>query len=162
MERLGETLQYYIMKRNRGFSITTVCQIGHRLLNILEKVHQAGLVYNDLKLDNIMVGDGNKTPESLSQIRLIDFGLCSEYLDANGEHIEFGLRADFIGNLALSSKNAMNFTTQSRRDDLISLNYILIYLFQGDFEILTDLGTGDFFEQVKKRKNEATPESLCG
>ena len=70
--------------------------------------------------------------------------------------------SQFRGNIAFCSKNAMNFTTQSRRDDLISLNYILIYLFQGDFAILSDLCNIDYFEQVKKRKNEASPESLCG
>lgn len=48
---------------------------------MLQKVHQIGLVYNDLKLDNIMVGDSDNSPESLADIRLIDFGLSSKYID---------------------------------------------------------------------------------
>jgi serine/threonine protein kinase len=64
--------------------LKTVCQIGIRLLQILEKLHRIGKIYNDLKLDNILVGDGNGDPSRLSEIRLIDFGLCSDYLDENG------------------------------------------------------------------------------
>lgn len=45
-----------------------------------------GLVYNDLKLDNILVGD--KDDQNLHQIRMIDFGLATPYLDANGNHIK--------------------------------------------------------------------------
>ena len=56
---------------------------------MLQKVHEIGLVYNDLKLDNILVGDSQSSTSSLSDIRLIDFGLSSDYLDSQGNHIEF-------------------------------------------------------------------------
>ena len=42
------------------------------------------------------------------------------------------------------------------------MNYILLYLHQGKFDILKDLDSDIVFDQVKKRKNEATAESLCG
>ena len=48
-----------------------------------------GKVYNDLKLENILIGDQNNSPESLSEIRLIDFGLVTDYLDSHGNHIEY-------------------------------------------------------------------------
>ncbi len=69
---------------------------------------------------------------SLTEIRLIDFGLCTKYLDSKGNHIKFSKTNDFTGNLALSSKYAMNFDTVSRRDDLISLTYLLIYMIDGN------------------------------
>ena len=56
---------------------------------MLQQVHQIGLVYNDLKLDNILVGDCHNSTESLADIRLIDFGLSTDYLDSQGNHIEF-------------------------------------------------------------------------
>ena len=74
------------------------------------------------------MGDSNSSPFSLSHIKLIDFGLCTDYLDATGAHLKFENQTKFIGNLSLSSKNAMNFMTVSRRDDLISLTYLLIYM----------------------------------
>ena len=89
-----------------------------------------------MKLDNIIVGDSESSPESLSTIRLIDFGLCTNYLDAQGNHISFGNSEEFVGNLALSSKNAMNFNTLSRRDDLISLTYLMVYMTNGYLDFL--------------------------
>jgi serine/threonine protein kinase len=52
-------------------------------------VHKLGKVYNDLKLENILIGDQNNSLLSLSEIRLIDFGLVTDYLDGQGNHIEF-------------------------------------------------------------------------
>lgn len=66
MEKLGKSLQTYLKERNKTFSLKTVCQVGIQLLDILEQVHRAGYVYNDLKFDNILVGDGCNSPESLS------------------------------------------------------------------------------------------------
>ena len=79
-------MQYYLNKRNQAFSLKTVCQIGKRLIEMFECIHDLGLVYNDLKLDNILVGDKNQ--ENLHQIKMIDFGLTTPYLDANGDHVK--------------------------------------------------------------------------
>ena len=43
---------------------------------ILQKIHEAGYTYNDLKLDNIMVGDSLNDDFSLWKIRLIDYGFA--------------------------------------------------------------------------------------
>ena len=102
---------------------------------MLEKVHEIGMVYNDLKLDNIMVGDLNSSPESLCQIKLIDFGLATAYIDVKNKHIKQEV-ADYVGNLAFCSNNAMNYMSLSRRDDLISLCYLLVYILQGRLEFL--------------------------
>lgn len=140
MEKLGKTLQYYIEKRGRAFSLKTVCQLGIRLIQQLEVLHSIGKIYNDLKLENILVGDKDDRPESLSDIRLIDFGLCTNYLDSDGEHIPKSKEKVFFGNIAFGSVNAMNFKSVSRRDDLISLTYLLVYMVQGSLSMLTQLG----------------------
>ena len=38
--------------------------------------------------------------------------------------------------MAMSSVNAMNFQSVSRRDDLISLTYLLVYMIQGKLSML--------------------------
>ena len=40
------------------------------------------------------------------------------------------------GNIAFASNNAMNGIVPSRRDDLISLTYMLLYVLTGSFEFL--------------------------
>lgn len=86
-----------------------------------------------MKPDNICIGKYNDA-EELHQLKLIDFGLATPYLQTNdhGEkvHIKKTFKT-FQGNLAFSSKNAFNEVTLSRRDDLLSLVYMLIYLATG-------------------------------
>ena len=87
-----------------------------------------GWIYNDLKLENILIGDCNDSSQSLDKITLIDFGLCTRYLDESGLHIKQSTQKHFKGNIAMASVNAMNFNTVSRRDDLISLCYLMVYM----------------------------------
>ena len=91
-----------------------------------------GYVYNDLKPDNILVGNcptlwKTKDPQN-HMLRLIDFGLITPYKMANGKHIEYKTPDKFKGSMLFASKNAFDFTMMSRRDDLIALCYVLIFL----------------------------------
>ena len=40
----------------------SVYDFGLRVLELLETIHAAGYTYNDLKLENILVGNGDKLP----------------------------------------------------------------------------------------------------
>ena len=59
--------------------------MGESLLNTLEVVHNSGLVYNDLKLENIVLGyDQTVTSENSNEsilkdvnLHLVDFGLAT-------------------------------------------------------------------------------------
>lgn len=43
---------------NKDLSTKSVVHLGMEVLKILEKVHASGYVYGDLKLDNVLIGDG--------------------------------------------------------------------------------------------------------
>lgn len=134
MEKLGKTLQTHLIEQGNAFSMRTVCQIGIQLLQMLQQLHLIGKVYNDLKLDNILVSKESTDDQIL--IKLIDFGLATSFIDAQGMHIKREQTSDFKGNLAMSSIHAMNFETMSRRDDLLSLTYVLVYMCQGQLDFL--------------------------
>jgi len=51
------------------------------LLEIIEKIHDAGFTYNDLKLDNILIGDQTFAEKKMHEIRLVDFGFAARYYD---------------------------------------------------------------------------------
>ena len=86
------------------------------MITILEQFHSIGYVYNDLKPDNICVGNYYKDEDQnkmLKEIKLIDFGLASPYLKSvinkDGEEMEVHIQKEkkkFSGNFAFSSKNA--------------------------------------------------------
>lgn len=58
-------------------------------MNILERVHNTGYVYNDLKLDNLLINFDEKLPRSYTEgnsfenihFNLVDFGFATKYLD---------------------------------------------------------------------------------
>lgn len=70
----------------------TIFEIGLAMLVTLEAVHSAGYVFNDLKLDNLMVGINQKVykPKDGTSmfiqctIHLVDFGYAMRYLDSCG------------------------------------------------------------------------------
>ena len=117
------------------FSLKTICEIGIQLIEALQILHKVGYVHNDLKLDNVLVGDKDSSFESLGEIKLIDLGFNTRYLKRHGEHITEELKYS-KGNIAFASKNVMNGIVPSRRDDLISLTYMLLYMLTGSFEFL--------------------------
>jgi serine/threonine protein kinase len=102
-----------------------VCYVGMQLLGCLQLVHEGRRTFNDLKPENIMIDDQ-------MEVTLIDFGLCQKYVKS-GLHLEQGDQVThFQGNLTFASLNQLNFLSTTRRDDILSLTYLLIYLISGN------------------------------
>ena len=109
--------------------ITEVCAItmARDILNSLEGLHAIGSVYNDLKLENILFDKNGETV-------LIDFGLCQKY--STQEEL-----SSFRGNLMFASVEKLRFKKTTRKDDLVALGYLLIYLVSGEtFPFLKEEG----------------------
>lgn len=86
-EKLGDTMENYLFEKDEPFSEKTVLQIGIQLIESFKIIHEAGYNYNDLKLDNVMIGDAKELPghqDSLHKIKIIDFGLAKKYVEPNG------------------------------------------------------------------------------
>lgn len=134
-EKYGKTLEDYLYARNQPFTEKTTIQLGLQIFDRIREVHEAGYLYCDLKLNNVLIGDAQETAPPRDQpyrARLIDYGLARKYLDAEGEHLPNLVQRVFRGNVIFASKNLFNLDTPSRRDDLISLCYLLLYLIDGD------------------------------
>lgn len=88
MSKYGRNLYSIFEKHHMKFSNKTILLIGIKLIDIIKKIHMVGYTYNDLKLDNILVGDCDNTPSSLSEIRIIDLGFVAKYRGKDGQHIK--------------------------------------------------------------------------
>ena len=141
MTRYGSNFFDIFSNHQALFSTKSVYSLGLTLLNILEKIHKAGYVYNDLKLDNLMLDygvnikemtAGSDDPFEKITINIIDFGFATPYVEADGQtHIQKQRLGTYRGNIIFSSLNQLKFYSTSRRDDLISLFYLLIYMLKG-------------------------------
>jgi serine/threonine protein kinase len=110
-----------------------------------------------LKPDNLLVGLG---PHS-HRIHIIDFGLAKQYRDPHTNiHIHYRDNLPMIGTARYSSINVQTGIEPSRRDDIESIAYILIYLMRGSLPWQGDKG-GKRQADVRKKKLTTTPQDLC-
>lgn len=125
---LGKSLQN--IKYEKGIiSLKTTLQIGIQILNLLKYIHEKDLIHRDIKPENFLLGLNEKN----KQIYIIDFGFCKTY-KVNGCHIKFDNTSSLIGSNTYASINSHKYFELSRRDDLESLGYMLIYFCVGYLE----------------------------
>lgn len=55
MPRLGLNLEHYFESLNCKLPEISIYSLAIKMITLLECVHKIGLVFNDLKLDNLMV-----------------------------------------------------------------------------------------------------------
>jgi hypothetical protein len=92
---------------------------------------------------------------------LIDFGLAQLFRNpATYLHIPFTMNRSIIGTLPFASVNGQQGYAQSRRDDLESLAYTMIYLALGDLP-WTSNTAGNNEEAILRKKTSITVEELC-
>ena len=122
LEKLGSSLEALKQDYN-NFSLKTIILLADQLLNILEDIHRCGVVHRDVKPSNILIGEGSNR----KKVYLIDFDISST--------LTAGPRPDapheFIGTKGFASRNAHKGGFLSRKDDLESLGFTLVYLYQG-------------------------------
>ena len=121
---LDKSLFYIYIKRRILCGITDACFIGMQLLDRLEWIHSKDIIYRDVKPENFLIGINDP-----NVIYVVDFGLCKKYRSSKtGKHMLPKLTKKFNGTLRYASLNVVKGKESSRRDDLISLGYMLIYL----------------------------------
>lgn len=96
------------------------------MINILKIVHNSNRVHNDLKPENVMI---QTLEDGSTQAYIIDYGFASKFCDGDKNHIAVDASVDlFQGNINFSSLRQMKFLQTSRKDDLVSLFYMMIFL----------------------------------
>ena len=153
---LAQLLKYCGKKK---FTLGTVCLIAMQMLNRIEYIHKRHYLHRDIKLDNICIGN----EENTNTLYLIDFGLAKRFKDnKTNQHIPYRERKllSFIGNERYASYNVHLGLEQSRRDDLISIGYNLIYMLKGGLPWQGIKGK-DRTNKIGQKKIQIPNDVLC-
>ena len=163
MQLLGKSLEDIFEKilYKQKMPIHSVCNIAIQIIDILEQIHNKNYIHRDIKPSNFLFGN-NSFNNNI--IYLIDFGLAKKYRESNNaEHYEIKEENKLIGTARFASINAMEGLSQSRRDDLESLGYMLIYFLKGKLPWQNFLikNKEERYNKIKQTKKEIVINELC-
>jgi serine/threonine protein kinase len=119
MTMYEKSLDEYL--RTRELSVKDAANLAIQMVEILDNIHTHYVIHRDLKPQNFMWKN--------DELYLIDFGLSTVYVDAEQKHIlSKNDGSTIIGTPKFVSIHIHEGLTASRRDDLISIIYIYMYM----------------------------------
>jgi len=159
MELMGKSLEDIFNVKNK-FSVKTTAMIGYQMLNVLQFIHDRHIIHRDIKPDNFVMGCEEKN----AILYLLDFGLAKKYRSSKTLiQYPYVKRKKLTGTARYASIHALEEMEQSRRDDLESVGYVLMYFLRGSlpWQGLRIKTKEDRYKKILEKKKETTSEVLC-
>ena len=156
---LGKSLFDIFAENHKEMPKEDICLIGQQIIDRIQWVHSKYIVHRDIKPDNFLVGR-----EDPNIIYLIDFGLSQQYRSTTtGKHIRFGFTGKLTGTVRFASANALRGGEQSRRDDIESIGYMMVYFMKKrlPWQGVTGTRKMERYLKIYKMKKNTSPEELC-
>lgn len=157
MDLLGSSLEK-LLETHKKFGLKTIIHLAIEMIDTVKYIHKCGYIHRDIKPDNFVLGYDDP-----KKLYLIDFGLAKMYIDKYGNHNEYKNIKKFCGTARYASISAHRYREQSRKDDLESIGYILIYLYKGKlpWQGIKEKDKKTRYKLIGKMKREITEEQLC-
>ncbi|KAL7300024.1 hypothetical protein TKK_0007332 [Trichogramma kaykai] len=160
MDLLGPSLEDLFTYCSRKFTIKTVLMLADQMIGRIEFVHCKHFIHRDIKPDNFLMGIGRHC----NKLFLIDFGLAKKFRDSRTRmHISYREDKNLTGTARYASINAHLGIEQSRRDDMESLGYVLMYFNRGSlpWQGLKAATKKQKYEKISEKKMSTPVEVLC-
>ena len=160
MELLGPSLEDLFNFCTRRFSLKTVLLLADQMISRIDYIHSRNFIHRDIKPDNFLMGLGKKG----NLVYIIDFGLAKKYKDSKTYmHIPYRENKNLTGTARYASIHTHLGIEQSRRDDLESLGYVLMYFNLGTlpWQGLKAANKRQKYERISEKKLSTPIELLC-
>lgn len=161
IDLLGPSLEDLFNYCHRKFTFKTVIMLALQMICRIQYIHGRSFIHRDIKPDNFLMGVGRRG----STVHVIDFGLSKKYRDFNTHrHIPYRENKSLTGTARYASVNTHLGIEQSRRDDLESLGYVLIYFCKGSlpWQGLKATTKKQKYDRILEKKLCTSVETLCG
>lgn len=159
MQQLGPTLEDLLQSCNHVFSLKTSIMLALQLLTRIEFIHSHSYLHRDIKPDNFLVDR-----ESMIIVYAIDFGLAKKYRDATShQHIQYRENKSMTGTARYVSIMTHMGIEQSRRDDIESIGYMLVYFLKGSlpWQGIEATNRHERYTKIMERKLHIKLDVLC-
>lgn len=156
MQLLGPSLEDIFNTSNRKFDLPTAFLLAIQLIKLMRNLHGSGYIHRDIKPNNFLYEPKTK------QVYIMDFGLSKRYLN-DDKHIEFKNQKSFVGTARYAGVNVHLGIEPSRRDEMESIGYMLVYFLKGQLPwqgIKKQPGI-DHIKQIGDKKMCTNMSSLC-
>jgi serine/threonine protein kinase len=159
MDLLGLSLEESFNRCGRKLSLKTVLMLADQMLKRVEYIHSKNFIHRDIKPDNFLMGIGKKQ----HLVFMIDYGLAKKYRDSKHVHIPYRDNKHLTGTARYASINNHLGIEQSRRDDLESLGYVLMYFNRGElpWQGLKARTKMEKYNRICEKKTSTGIKSLC-
>jgi serine/threonine protein kinase len=163
MELCGTCLSDYVAGMPDGhFSLKTVLLLADQLFPLIRAVHARDFLHRDIKPSNLLMGTGHLS----GQAYLLDFGLAKRFRDREKQvHVPYADGKRITGTSRYVSINTHLGIEQSRRDDMESIGYTLVFLAKGSLPwqrvAFPDNGSQSAHEAILQKKLATSYEALC-